>query len=99
MKRSAYFVNSARGALVDEQALLAALRENRIAGAALDVYEVEPLPARHPFRSCENVILSPHMGFVTWEEYHLFLRQAVTAIATYMAWHILESALKRMVRD
>ena len=93
MKRSAYFVNTSRGALVDEQALLATLRENRIAGAALDVYQVEPLPAAHPFRSCENVVLSPHMGFVTWEAYHLFFRQAVEAIDAYLQGKVPARAL------
>ena len=97
MKRSAYFVNSARGALVDEEALLAALRENRIAGAALDVYEVEPLPTGHPFRSCENVVLSPHMGFVTREAYHLFFRQAVEAIDTYLQGKVPARALNPQV--
>ena len=93
MKRSAYFVNTARGALVDEPALLAALRENRLAGAALDVYQTEPLPPAHPLRSCENVILSPHMGFVTWEAYHLFFKQAVEAIDAHLQGKIPARAL------
>ena len=93
MKPTAYFVNTARGALVDEKALAAALEENRIAGAALDVYQVEPLPAAHPFRSCENVVLSPHMGFVTWEAYHLFFRQAVECIDAYLQGKVPPRAL------
>ena len=97
MKPSAYFVNTARGALVDEQALVAALQENRIAGAALDVYQVEPLPAAHPLRSCENVVLSPHMGFVTWEAYHLFFRQAVESIDAYLQGKVPPRALNPQV--
>ena len=93
MKPTAYFVNTARGALVDEQALVAALQQGRIAGAALDVYEVEPLPQEHPLRSCENVVLSPHMGFVTREAYHLFFGQAVEAIDAYLQGKLPARAL------
>ena len=93
MKPTAFFVNTARGALVDEQALLGALEANRIAGAALDVYQTEPLPAEHPLRSCENAVLSPHMGFVTWEAYHLFFGQAVEAIETYLQGKVPARAL------
>jgi len=62
MKPSAYLINTARGAIVDEAALLRALKENRIAGAALDAFEVEPLPAEHPLRSAPNLLLSPHQA-------------------------------------
>ncbi len=68
MKPSAYLINTARGALVDEAALVAALRAHQIAGAALDVYTEEPLPAeRNPFRELSNVVLTPHLGAVTHE--------------------------------
>jgi phosphoglycerate dehydrogenase-like enzyme len=68
MKPSAYLINTARGALVDESALAFALREQQIAGAALDVYTEEPLPPeRNPFRELTNVILTPHIGAVTRE--------------------------------
>src|SRR5262249_27244839 len=93
MKPTAYLINTARGALVDEQALIAALQEKRIAGAALDVYEMEPLPERHPLRSCENAVLSPHMGFVTREAYHLFFSQAVEAIDIYLQGKVPPRAL------
>ncbi len=93
MKPAAYFINTARGALVDEKALIATLQENRIAGAALDVYELEPLPERHPLRSCGNAVLSPHMGFVTREAYHLFFSQAVEAIDNYLQGKIPPRAL------
>src|SRR5262249_56732435 len=62
MKPSAYLVNLARGGIVDEEALLAALRDKRIAGAALDVFAVEPLPQDHPFWTMDNVIVTPHLG-------------------------------------
>ncbi|HET7199317.1 MAG TPA: D-2-hydroxyacid dehydrogenase [Burkholderiales bacterium] len=62
MKPSAYLVNLARGGIVDEEALAGALRENRLAGAALDVFANEPLPGDHPFWSMENVIVTPHLG-------------------------------------
>lgn len=84
MKPTAYFINTARGALVDEAALVEALRSRRIAGAALDVYDIEPLPADHPLRSLDNVVLSPHMGYVTDEAYRLFFRQAVDNIDAYL---------------
>jgi phosphoglycerate dehydrogenase-like enzyme len=84
MKPTAYLVNTARGALVDEDALVTALLEHRIAGAALDVYQTEPLPPGHPLRSCDDAVLSPHMGFVTREAYQLFFSQAVEAIDSYL---------------
>ena len=93
MKPTAFLINTARGALVDEEALIAALAEKRIAGAALDVYEVEPLPEKHPLRSCENAVLSPHMGFVTREAYHLFFSQAVDAIDQYLQGKVPSRAL------
>ncbi len=69
MKPSAFLVNTARGELIDEAALIQALRNKRIRGAALDVFHVEPLPKDHPFLTMDNVIVSPHLGGVTWERY------------------------------
>ena len=74
MKPTACLVNTARGHLVDENALVAALRDRRIRGAALDVFQTEPLPGAHPLRSLENVVLSPHMGYVSAESYDQFFR-------------------------
>jgi phosphoglycerate dehydrogenase-like enzyme len=93
MKPTAYLVNTARGPIVEELALLEALRTRRIAGAALDVYDVEPLPADHPLRSLDNVVLSPHMGYVTAEAYRLFFGQAVDAIDHYLRGQLPPRAL------
>ena len=65
MKSTAFLVNTSRGPIVEEEALLTALRDNQIAGAALDVYDLEPLPADSPFLRLDNVLLSPHLGYST----------------------------------
>ena len=83
MKPSALLVNSSRGAIVDEAALIEALVQNRIAGAALDVFDKEPLPPEHPFRTMKNVLASPHLGYVTEENYRLFYGQAVEDIKAW----------------
>ena len=84
MKPSAWLVNTSRGPLVDEDALVDALREQRIAGAALDVYAVEPLPADHPFRTLPNVVATSHVGFVTRETYEIFYRDTVKNILEWL---------------
>jgi phosphoglycerate dehydrogenase-like enzyme len=85
MKRSAFLVNTSRGPLVDEAALIAALTERTIAGAALDVFDVEPLPPAHPFRVLDNVIVTPHVGYITDEQCRLFYGQVVENILAYFA--------------
>jgi phosphoglycerate dehydrogenase-like enzyme len=84
MKPTAYLINTSRGPIVDEAALLAALRERRIAGAGLDTFDVEPLPAGHPFLSLDNVLLTPHLGFVTKGAYAGFYGDTVDNIAAYL---------------
>ncbi|EHK83185.1 phosphoglycerate dehydrogenase-like oxidoreductase [Saccharomonospora azurea SZMC 14600] len=83
MKSTALLVNTSRAPIVDTDALLEALRQDTIGGAALDVYDVEPLPADHPLRSMPNVVLTPHIGFVTRETYEVFYRDAVEDIAAF----------------
>jgi len=84
MKPTAYLINTARGPIVDEAALLSALRSGSIAGAALDVYNQEPLPADHPFRSLSNVVLTPHLGYFTKEMLGTYYRDAVQLIEAYL---------------
>lgn len=84
MKPSAFLVNTARGPIVDEAALVDALRGRRIAGAALDVFDVEPLAKGHPLLGLDNVVLTPHLGFVTAEGYGIFFGQAVESILAYL---------------
>ena len=84
MKPTAVLVNTSRGPIVDEDALLAALHEGTIAGAALDVYAKEPLPRDHLLRQAPRTLLSPHLGYVTTEHYELFYADAVEDIAGWM---------------
>jgi phosphoglycerate dehydrogenase-like enzyme len=84
MKSTAWLVNTSRGPIVDEAALIEALQARRIAGAALDVFEIEPLPADHPFRSLDNVLAMPHIGYVTEELYRTFYGDAAASIAAWL---------------
>jgi len=85
MKPTSYLVNTSRGPIVDESALIAALENRRIAGAALDVYNHEPLPTNHALRRLENVVLTPHLGYVTAENYREAYGQAVENVRSFLA--------------
>ena len=84
MKNSAFLINTSRGPIVEEEALLGALREGRIAGAGLDVYDIEPLPLQHPFRSLDNVVLTPHTGYITDEQFRVFYGQSLENILAFI---------------
>lgn len=83
LKPTAYLVNTSRGPIVEEAALVATLREGRIAGAGLDVYDVEPLPAGHPLRTAPRTVLTPHLGYVTSGTYEIFYRDTVEDIVAF----------------
>lgn len=85
MKPSAYIINTSRGPIIDQNALIKALSEVRIAGAGLDVYDIEPLSADHPLLSLDNVLLAPHIGFVTRQTYDVFYSQTVDAVKNWLA--------------
>ena len=85
MKPTAFLVNTSRGPVVDEAALVDALRTGRIAGAALDVFDREPLPQGHPLRSLPNTLLTPHVGYASREGYRAWYAQAVEALLAFRA--------------
>jgi phosphoglycerate dehydrogenase-like enzyme len=84
LKPTAYLVNTSRGPIVDEAALVDALRSGRIAGAGLDVFDIEPLPADHPLRTAPRTLLTPHIGYVTAGTYRVFYTGAVEAISAFL---------------
>jgi phosphoglycerate dehydrogenase-like enzyme len=84
MKPSAYLINTSRGPIVEEAALVDALASGRIAGAGIDVYDAEPPPPDHPLRSLRNVTLSPHLGYVTRETLHAFYSDTIEAVAAWL---------------
>jgi phosphoglycerate dehydrogenase-like enzyme len=84
MKPTAYFINTSRGPIVQEDALIDALRNRRIAGAGLDVYDTEPLPKDHPLLAFDNVLLTPHLGFVTRDAYARFYGDTVENVAAFL---------------
>lgn len=85
MKPSAYLINTSRAPIVDQAALIDALQNRSIAGAGLDVYEIEPLPESSPFRSLPNVLATPHIGYVTRSTYEVWYSDAVKDIQAYLA--------------
>jgi phosphoglycerate dehydrogenase-like enzyme len=84
MRPSAYLINTSRGPIVNEAALITALKDRRIAGAGLDVYDVEPPPSDHPLRSLPNVTLSPHLGYVTNETLSAFYSDTIEAVTAWL---------------
>src|SRR6266478_1051743 len=84
MKPTARLINTSRGPIVDEQALISALRNKQIAGAAIDVFDIEPLPASHPFRTLGNVLATPHIGYVSQGLYRTFYEDSVSNIRKWL---------------
>jgi phosphoglycerate dehydrogenase-like enzyme len=84
MKPTARLINASRGPIVDEQALIDALKNRQIAGAAVDVFDIEPLPASHPFRALDNVLATPHIGYVSHGLYKTFYEDTVSNIRKWL---------------
>jgi D-3-phosphoglycerate dehydrogenase len=84
MKKTAYLVNTSRGPIVVESALLEALKNRQIAGAGLDVFDVEPLPTDHAFRKLDNVVLTPHLGYVSQQNYERYYPDIVESIRGFL---------------
>ena len=84
MKSTAFLVNTSRGPIVDETALINVLKARQIAGAALDVFDIEPLPQDHELRKLDNVLLSPHMGYISGENYEVFYSQTAENVLNFI---------------
>jgi phosphoglycerate dehydrogenase-like enzyme len=85
MKPNAYLINTSRGPVIEEKALIEALREKRIAGAGLDVFELEPLPPGHPFLTMDNTVLTPHVGYVTREGFQTYFADACADVSAWLS--------------
>jgi D-3-phosphoglycerate dehydrogenase len=85
MKPTAFLINTSRGPIVDEAALVSVLGQRRIAGAGLDTFDVEPLPLKHPLRGLDNTVLTPHLGYVSQEGYSIYYTQMVEDIKAWLA--------------
>jgi len=84
MKPTSYLINTSRGPIVEETALLDALRNDVIAGAALDVYDIEPLPGDHPLLGLDNVLLAPHLGYATGDTLRYFMAASFENIQAWL---------------
>lgn len=89
MQTHAYLINTSRGPIICEKDLIQALNERWIAGAGLDVFEIEPLPVDHPFRTLSNVLATPHLGYVTQENYAIYFQEAIENIQAYLNGKII----------
>ena len=87
MKPTARLINTSRGSIVEEQALLSALKNKHIAGAAIDVFDQEPLPPDHPFRTLDNLLATPHIGYVSQDLYKTFYEDTVSNIRKWLDTH------------
>src|ERR1700690_1591028 len=87
MKPTAWLINASRGPIVEEQALITALQNKRLAGAAIDVFDIEPLPPSHPFRTLDNVLATPHIGYVSQDLYKTFYQDTVSNIRKWLDTH------------
>jgi phosphoglycerate dehydrogenase-like enzyme len=94
MKRSAILVNTSRGPIIDEAAMIEALKNRRIQAACLDVYNVEPLPADHALRSLDNALLSPHLGYATQGNYRTYYADTIEAIQAWRAGGVIPRAIE-----
>ena len=87
MKPTARLINASRGPIVEEQALISVLKNKQIAGAAIDVFDIEPLPPSHPFRTLDNVLATPHIGYVSEGLYKTFYEDTVSNIRKWLVTH------------
>src|SRR5215471_933404 len=87
MKPTAWLINASRGPIVEEQALISVLKNKQIAGAAIDVFDIEPLPPSHPFRTLDNVLATPHIGYVSDGLYKTFYEDTVSNIRKWLDTH------------
>ena len=87
MKPTAWLINASRGPIVEERALITALQNKRLAGAAIDVFDIEPLPPSHPFRTLDKVLATPHIGYVSQDLYKTFYQDTVSNIRKWLDTH------------
>ena len=87
MKSTAWLINASRGPIVEEQALISVLKNKQIAGAAIDVFDIEPLPPSHPFRTLDNLLATPHIGYVSHSLYKTFYEDTVSNIRKWLDTH------------
>jgi phosphoglycerate dehydrogenase-like enzyme len=87
MKPTAYLINTSRGPLINEHDLVRVLQQKKIRGAALDVFDIEPLPPDHPFRKMDNVLATPYIGYVTENTYRVFYQDTLKAIQAWIMSH------------